>query len=92
VDRVVTLICQAVLLVTGTALMGVLTANVIARYVLATGGFVWAEELPEQLFPWFIMAGVALAVQHGGHVSVEWLSASSGAAASGRSSSPARRS
>ena len=73
VDRAVTLICQAVLLVTGTALMGVLTANVIARYVLATGGFVWAEELPEQLFPWFIMAGVALAVQHGGHVSVEWL-------------------
>ena len=73
VDRVVALICQAVLLVTGVALMGVLTANVIARYVLATGGFVWAEELPEQLFPWFIMAGVALAVQRGGHVAVEWL-------------------
>ena len=53
--------------------MGVLTANVIARYVLATGGFDWAEEVPEQVFPWFIMAGVALAVQHGGHVAVEWL-------------------
>ena len=73
VDHGVALVCQGVLLVTGTVLMGVLTANVIARYVLATGGFDWAEEIPEQLFPWFIMAGVALAVQHGGHIAVEWL-------------------
>jgi TRAP-type C4-dicarboxylate transport system permease small subunit len=62
-----------VLLLTGTVLMGVLTANVVARYVLATGGFDWAEEVPQQVFPWFIMAGVALAVQRGGHVAVEWL-------------------
>jgi TRAP-type C4-dicarboxylate transport system permease small subunit len=73
VDRGVALLCQGVLLLTGVALMSVLTANVIARYVLATGGFDWAEEVPEQLFPWFIMAGVALAVQHGGHIAVEWL-------------------
>ena len=67
------LLCQGVLLLTGTVLMVVLTANVVARYVLATGGFDWAEEVPQQVFPWFIMAGVALAVQHGGHVAVEWL-------------------
>jgi TRAP-type C4-dicarboxylate transport system permease small subunit len=73
VDRALALLCQGVLLLTGTALMGVLTANVIARYVLATGGFDWAEEVPQQVFPWFIMAGVVLAVQHGGHVAVEWL-------------------
>ncbi len=73
VDRAVALLCQGVLLLTGTALMVVLTANVVARYVLATGGFDWAEEVPQQVFPWFIMAGVALAVQHGGHVAVEWL-------------------
>ena len=73
IDRGIALLCQVVLLLTGVALMGVLTANVIARYVLATGGFDWAEEVPEQLFPWFIMAGVALAVQHGGHIAVEWL-------------------
>jgi TRAP-type C4-dicarboxylate transport system permease small subunit len=73
VDRAVALLCQGVLLLTGVALMGVLTANVVARYVLATGGFDWAEEVPQQLFPWFIMAGVALAVQHGGHIAVEWL-------------------
>ena len=73
VDRGVALLCQGVLLLAGTALMVVLTANVVARYVLATGGFDWAEEVPQQVFPWFIMAGVALAVQHGGHVAVEWL-------------------
>jgi TRAP-type C4-dicarboxylate transport system permease small subunit len=73
VDRAVAALCQGVLLLTGTALMVVLTANVVARYVLATGGFDWAEEVPQQVFPWFIMAGVALAVQHGGHVAVEWL-------------------
>ena len=73
VDRAVALLCQGVLLLTGVALMFVLTANVVARYVLATGGFDWAEEVPQQLFPWFIMAGVVLAVQHGGHIAVEWL-------------------
>jgi TRAP-type C4-dicarboxylate transport system permease small subunit len=73
IDRGIALLCQGLLLVTGVILMGVLTANVVARYVLATGGFDWAEEVPEQVFPWFIMAGVALAVQHGGHVAVEWL-------------------
>ena len=73
VDRAVTLLCQGVLLVTGTVLMGALTANVVARYVLATGGFDWAEEVPQQLFPWFIMAGVVIAAQHGGHIAVEWL-------------------
>lgn len=73
IDHGIALLCQGVLLLGGTALMGVLTANVIARYVLATGGFDWAEEVPQQIFPWFIMAGVALAVQHGGHIAVEWL-------------------
>jgi TRAP-type transport system small permease protein len=73
VERGIALLCQGVLLLAGTALMAVMTANVVARYVLATGGFDWAEEVPQQLFPWFIMAGVALAVQHGGHIAVEWL-------------------
>lgn len=73
VDRGIARVCQGALLLTGTILMGTLTANVVARYLLATGGFDWAEEVPEQVFPWFIMAGVALAVQGGGHVAVEWL-------------------
>jgi TRAP-type transport system small permease protein len=39
--------------------------------VMESGGFRFAQELPERLFPWFIMAGVALAVQKGGHMAVE---------------------
>ncbi len=53
------------------ALLALLTANVLARYALDSGGFRFAQELPERLFPVFIMAGVALAVQKGGHMAVE---------------------
>ncbi len=77
-DRVVALICRVALLVTGTALLVILSANVVARYALHSGGFSFAQELPERLFPWFIAAGVALAAQHGGHMSVEWLLERSG--------------
>src|SRR4051794_6071960 len=52
VDRALALLCRGVLLLTGLALIGVMSANVVARYVLATGGFDWAEEVPQQLFPW----------------------------------------
>ncbi|MBP0465076.1 TRAP transporter small permease subunit [Roseomonas sp. PWR1] len=71
VDAAVRGLCQLVLVVTGIALMVALGANVVARYIFDTGGFDWAQEVPERLFPWFIMAGVALAVQTGGHVAVE---------------------
>ena len=77
-DRVVAVICRVALLVTGTALLVILSANVVARYALQSGGFSFAQELPERLFPWFIAAGVALAAQHGGHMSVEWLLERSG--------------
>ena len=71
VDRAVGALCRFVILATGLALLSVLGANVVARYALASGGFRFAQELPERIFPWFIMAGVALAVQHGGHMAVE---------------------
>jgi TRAP-type C4-dicarboxylate transport system permease small subunit len=71
IDRAVGFVCQAMILLIGIALLAILTANVVARYVLESGGFRFAQELPERLFPWFIMAGVALAVQKGGHMAVE---------------------
>lgn len=73
VDRAIAWLCQAIVLLTGTALLLVLTSNIVARYVLSAGGFDWAQEVPERLFPWFIMAGVVLAGQGGGHVAVEWI-------------------
>ncbi|GBD49801.1 TRAP transporter small permease [Methylopila sp. Yamaguchi] len=72
-DAIVGHACRFVVLATGTTLLVLLTSNVVARYVLAGGGFEWAQELPERMFPWFIMAGVALAVQKGGHMAVETL-------------------
>jgi len=71
VDAAVRRLCQVALVITGIALMIALGANVIARYIFDAGGFDWAQEVPERLFPWFIMAGVALAVPTGGHVAVE---------------------
>jgi len=73
IDRLITRICRFVVLVTGITLTALLTGNVVARYVLATGGLDAAEEIPERLFPWFIVAGITLAAQAGGHMSVDWL-------------------
>ena len=72
-DRIVAAVCRFVVLITGIALTAVLTANVAARYVFETGGFRAAQELPERIFPWFIVAGIVLAAQAGGHMAVEWL-------------------
>lgn len=73
VDRVVAAACRFIVLVTGLALTAILAANVAARYVLETGGFRAAQELPERIFPWFIVGGIVLASQAGGHMAVEWL-------------------
>jgi TRAP-type C4-dicarboxylate transport system permease small subunit len=73
IDRFITVLCRFVVLATGIALTVIMTASVAARYVLASGGIDAAQELPERLFPWFIVAGFTLAAQAGGHMSVEWL-------------------
>ena len=72
-DRLVTRLCRFMVLATGLALTLILTANVAARYAFSAGGLDAAQELPERLFPWFIVAGVVLAAQAGGHMAVEWL-------------------
>lgn len=71
IDRAVALLCRAVVVVTGLVLLGVLSANVAARYAFGMGGFAWAQEIPEQAFPWFIAAGVVLAAQAGAHIAVD---------------------
>lgn len=73
VDHTVAVLCRTVVLVTGVALTVVLTIGVLGRYVLVSGGMGAVQELPERLFPWFIVAGIVLAAQAGGHMSVEWL-------------------
>ncbi|WP_144183891.1 TRAP transporter small permease [Elioraea rosea] len=73
IDRAVALLCRVIVAATGLVLLAVLAANVIARYALGMGGFAWAQEIPEQIFPWFIAAGVVLAAQAGAHIAVDIL-------------------
>jgi TRAP-type C4-dicarboxylate transport system permease small subunit len=76
-------VCQAIILVTTIVLLAVLGANVVARYTLGGGGLHWVSEVPEQLFPWLIAAGIVLAVQHGAHIAVDISSARWAAPADG---------
>lgn len=71
VDRGIATLCRSVVLLTGIALLVSIGTGVAARYVMNVGGIHWAEELPKQLFPWFIMAGVVLALQTGNHIAVD---------------------
>lgn len=73
IDRAIGVACRIVILVTVVILLAVLGANVIARYIFAHGGVEWVSEVPEQLFPWLIAAGIVLAVQHGAHIAVDIL-------------------
>jgi TRAP-type C4-dicarboxylate transport system permease small subunit len=78
VDRVVGVVCRAVVLVTVVVLLAVLGANVVVRYAVGHGGITWISEIPEQLFPWMIAAGIVLAVQHSAHIAVDLLKDSLG--------------
>ena len=71
VDRLIGLICKSVVLSTGVVLLFAIIIGVVARYVIDVGGIDWAEELPKQLYSWFIMAGVVLALQCGNHIAVD---------------------
>jgi TRAP-type C4-dicarboxylate transport system permease small subunit len=72
-DRLIAHLCRFLVLATGIALTAILAGNVVARYAFASGGINAAQELPEQLFPWVIVAGITLAAQAGAHMSVDWL-------------------
>lgn len=72
VDRAMGVVCQVVVLATIAMLLAMLTLNVAARYVFEQGGITWIGELPEQLFPWLIAAGIVLAARNGSHIAVDF--------------------
>ena len=71
-DQVVDVVCKAILCVTCTAVFLILISNVVLRYFFASS-LEWAAELPELLFPWFVMAGVVLAASHNAHIQIAFL-------------------
>lgn len=68
-NKVIGMVCHAILYLTLTIMFVILSANVALRYAMGTS-LSWASELPELLFPWLIMAGVVLGTQHGSHIAV----------------------
>lgn len=71
-ERMIILICQALLWASTTAIFVILAINTILRY--ATGSSLqWANEVPELLFPWLVMAGVVMAAQRGAHITTTFL-------------------
>jgi len=72
IDRAIGQVCRLVLWLSTTVIFVILVANTVLRY--ATGSSLqWANEVPELLFPWLVMAGVVLAAQQGAHIATTFL-------------------
>lgn len=71
-ERAIAGLCRAVLWLSTAVIFVILCANTVLRY--ATGSSVqWANEVPELLFPWLVMAGVVLAAVHGAHITTTFM-------------------
>ena len=64
--------CKTLLLVTGLALLTLLSAGAFLRYVFQSG-FSFATDLTELLFAIFVMAGIVQAARLGVHVATQLL-------------------
>jgi TRAP-type transport system small permease protein len=71
-DHAIALVCKAVLWLTTATIFVILCANTALRYATGTS-LQWANEVPELLFPWLVMAGVVLAAQQGAHIATTFL-------------------
>ena len=79
-ERAIVFACSIVLWVTTLVIFVILSANTALRY--ASGSSLqWANEVPELLFPWLVMAGVVLAAEKGSHIATVFLVDSVGAGA-----------
>lgn len=71
-ERIISVICQALLWLSTAMIFIILVINTILRY--ATGASLqWANEVPELLFPWLVMSGVVMASQRGAHITTTFL-------------------
>jgi TRAP-type transport system small permease protein len=72
VERGVVGLCRAVLWLSTVAIFVILVANTVLRYARGSS-LQWANEVPELLFPWMVMAGVVLAAVHSAHIATTFL-------------------
>lgn len=71
-ERGVVGLCRAVLWLSMLAIFAILCANTVLRYAMGSS-LQWANEIPELLFPWLVMAGVVLAAVHNAHIATTFL-------------------
>lgn len=71
-DAIITKGCQLILWLTMSIIFSILCINTLLRYVFGSG-MQWANEVPEMLFPWLVMAGVVLAAVTGSHITTTFL-------------------
>lgn len=72
IERAIVALSTVVLWLTVTAIFAILTVNTGLRYAFGTS-LQWANEVPELLFPWLVMAGVVMAAVHGSHIATTFL-------------------
>jgi len=72
VERGVVSLCNVVLWLSTVAIFVILVANTVLRYARGSS-LQWANEVPELLFPWMVMAGVVLAAVHSAHIATTFL-------------------
>lgn len=72
IERAVGGACRVVLWLSTVVIFVILVANTVLRYVRGSS-LQWANEVPELLFPWLVMAGVVLAAQQGAHIATTFL-------------------
>jgi TRAP-type transport system small permease protein len=72
IERLIVRLCEVVLWVSMTVIFVILSVNTVLRY---GGGksLQWANEVPELLFPWLVMAGVVMAAVRGSHITTSFL-------------------
>jgi TRAP-type C4-dicarboxylate transport system permease small subunit len=71
-EKAISVVCQVLLWISTLVIFVILTANTVLRYVTGSS-LQWANEVPELLFPWLVMAGVVMAALHGAHITTGFL-------------------
>ena len=72
IESAVGSLCRAVLWLSTVVIFVILVGNTVLRYARGSS-LQWANEVPELLFPWLVMAGVVLAAQQGAHIATTFL-------------------
>ena len=71
-ERAMCGLCRGVLWLSTVVIFVILVGNTVLRYARGSS-LQWANEVPELLFPWLVMAGVVLAAQQGAHIATTFL-------------------